>query len=267
MLADGPGGTRASKRNHAGLQLPTVRVVLPAYNEAAALGPLLSELRTVVDGEPFHCETIVVDDGSQDDTARIASQASFHMPLDVVAHSINQGLAAALRTGLSAALAAADPEDVIITLDADNTHPPTIIPQLLRRINEGYDVVIASRYQPGAVVRGVPTSRRLLSDLARYVFQWLLPVRGARDYTCGYRAYRASALYRAFDRYGEKFIAERGFSCMAEVLLKLHELGCTISEVPLHLHYDRRGAGSKMQVLRTVRETLTLVVRYRIRKP
>jgi dolichol-phosphate mannosyltransferase len=176
---------------------------------------------------------------------------------------VNQGLAAAIRTGLTAALSRCGPDDVIVTMDCDNTHPPRLIPGMLEMIREGRDVVIASRFQPGAEVIGVPRSRLLYSIGARWLFQLLFPIRGVRDYTCGFRAYRAEALRQAVARYGDGLISETGFSCMADLLLKLRTLPLEMSEVPLELRYDRRGGGSKMQVLRTIRQTLGLLVRRR----
>ena len=202
--------------------------------------------------------------GSSASTALVASKASFQMPVELVEHGVNQGLAAAIRTGLTTAVARCGPDDVVVTMDADNTHPPRLIPQMLDHIGAGDDVVIASRFQPGAKVHGVPQSRLVYSVGARWLFQILFPIRGVRDYTCGYRAYRADALRQAIDLYGDRLITETGFSCMADLLLKLRRLPLRMSEVPLELHYDRRGTGSKMRVLRTIRQTLMLLVRRRL---
>jgi dolichol-phosphate mannosyltransferase len=176
----------------------------------------------------------------------------------------NQGLAAAIRTGLNAAAARSGPRDVIVTMDCDDTHPPRLIPQMLDHINDGRDVVIASRFQPGAKVVGVPASRMIYSIGAKWMFQVLFPIHGVRDYTCGYRAYRAEAIRAASAMYGDQLITETGFSCMADLLLKLRRLPLEMSEVPLELRYDRRGGGSKMRVFRTIRQTLMLMVRRRL---
>ena len=241
-----------------------VFVVLPAYNEQDSLPPLLDAVRDALEPAGIPYSVIVVDDGSCDATALAASQASFHMPVELVEHGVNRGLAAAIRTGLTAAVARSGPNDVIVTMDADNTHPPRLIPGMLERLRDGNDVVIASRFQPGAVVHGVPQSRLLYSIGARWMFQLLLPIRGVRDYTCGYRAYRADTLRQALDVYGDQLITETGFSCMADLLLKLRRLPLRMAEVPLELHYDRSGSGSKMRVLRTIRQTLLLVLRRRL---
>ena len=241
-----------------------VYVVLPAYNEQDALAPLLDALRQALEPARLPYTVIVVDDGSRDATAQVAGNASLEMPIVLIEHGVNQGLAAALRTGLGAAIERCGPDDVIVTMDADNTHPPRLIPEMVAKLQRDHDVVIASRFQPGARVHGVPRSRELYSLGARWIFQVMFPIRNVRDYTCGYRAYRAGALRRAIDAYGDQLITETGFACMADVLLKLRRLELRMTEVPLELHYDRRGSGSKMRVLRTIRQTLLLVVRRRL---
>jgi len=110
-----------------------VFVVLPAYNEQDSLPPLLDAVRDALEPAGIPYSVIVVDDGSCDATALAASQASFHMPVELVEHGVNRGLAAAIRTGLTAAVARSGPNDVIVTMDADNTHPPRLIPGMLER--------------------------------------------------------------------------------------------------------------------------------------
>lgn len=245
-----------------------VWVVLPAYNEEAGLGELLEKIRHQFESPALDYEVIVVDDASTDQTGEIASRASFHMPLRVHTHRENRGLAGALRSGFGEAVSAGRPGDIVITLDADNTQQPGTMSRLLQMINDGYDVVIASRYQPGSRVLGVPANRRLMTWLARQLFRLILPIRGVRDYTCGYRAYRIDVLRRAMDLYGDSFISERGFSCMVDVLLKMRHLDIVFGEVPMLLRYDHKEGPSKMPVARTAARTIQLLVRRRLeRKP
>ncbi len=243
---------------------PFVWVVLPAFNEQESLPPLLRAIQVALEPARVRYSVIVVDDGSKDDTCFIASQASFHMPVVLVTHKNNSGLAAAIKTGLNEALKRSGPNDVIVTMDSDNTHPPRLIPEMLTMLRNDRDVVIASRFQPGAEVHGVPRSRQLYSIGAKWLFKVMFPIRGVYDYTCGYRAYRVSCLREASERYGDRLISETGFSCMADLLLKLRPLKARMGEVPLELHYENRGTGSKMRVLRTIRQTLMLIVRRRL---
>jgi dolichol-phosphate mannosyltransferase len=243
---------------------PQVIVVLPAYNEEESLPPLLASIQSALEPADIAYRVIVVDDGSRDNTANVAREAADRLPVSLVSHGVNQGLAAAIRSGLTAAVSMAGVDDVIVAMDCDNTHPPRLIPRMLELIADGYDVVIASRFQDGAQVIGVPWTRQLYSVGARWLFQVLFPIRGVRDYTCGFRAYRSESLRTAIAKYGDNLITETGFSCMADLLLKLRTLPLEMTEVPLELRYDRRGGGSKMRVLRTIRQTLGLLLRRRL---
>lgn len=238
-------------------------VVLPAYNEEENLGPLLDEIAQTMREEDFRYQVILVDDGSQDGTVAIALARKDQMPIHIERHPANQGLGRTIADGLRLAVEEASAGDFIITLDADNTHPPGLMGAMVRGLREGRDVVIASRYQSGARVLGVPPLRRLMSWGASWLFRLVFPIPGVRDYTCGYRAYRASVLQEAFRRYGEKLVSEAGFACMVEILLKLHKLGAIYGEVPLVLHYERKAGRSKMRIGRTVGHTLRLLLRYR----
>ena len=243
-----------------------VFIALPAYNEQEALPELLERI-----GEAFACNTmsyevIVVDDGSSDNTAQIVSQMSFQMPVHLVQHKVNQGLGTTIRDGLREAVDRAGERDIIVTMDADNTHPPGLIDRMVRLVHEGCDVVIASRFQPGARVVGVPIERHFLSIGARALFTLIAPTRGVRDYTSGYRAYKTAVIRRGFAEHGDDFVGEKGFSCMADILLKLRRQGVLFGEAPLRLRYDQKGGASKMQVMKTIWLTLKLLGRYRFTK-
>ncbi len=228
-----------------------VIVALPAYNEREALPHLLHRLATAPGG-PYR--TLVVDDGSDDGTAEAAEACQSELPgLRVVRHGRNRGLAAALRTGWLEALRSLPDGGAVVTMDADDTHDPAVIPLLLERLERGADVAIASRFQPGGGEVGLSPARKVFSRGACLLLGAARPVPGVRDYTCGYRAYRAGMLRRAFETYGEHgLLTAPGFACSAEVLLKLAALGARCAEVPLVLRYDLKQGKSKMKVLRTI---------------
>jgi dolichol-phosphate mannosyltransferase len=241
-----------------------VRIVLPAYNEADNLPRLLRALQETMEDNHIDYEVIVVDDGSSDHTAAVVETWTATLPLLLVRHAVNQGLGATLRDGLHTALERAGERDVVITMDADDTHMPGLIVRMVRMIGEGYDVVIASRYRAESRVYGVPPLRRVMSRAASLLMRVVFPIRGVRDFTCGYRAYRADVLRRAVDRYHGQFVNQEGFQCMVDILLKLRPMRLIFGEVPLLLRYDRKGGESKMDIPRTVRNTLLLLLRRRL---
>jgi dolichol-phosphate mannosyltransferase len=243
-------------------------VVLPAYNEAEALPRLLRRIASISRAHFGHSLRIIVaDDGSADGTPELAHQvaAAEDLCLEVVSHAVNQGLGAAIKTGLTTALARSnDHDDVIVTMDADDTHLPGLIPRMVQMIEEGNDLVIASRFQPGARMLGIPRYRQLLSTGLSWLFRVVYPIPGARDYSCGYRAYRAGLLREAFARFGDTLFVERGFACMVDILIKLHLVGAIVNEVPMILRYDRKPGATKMPVKKTIVQTFRLLGRRRL---
>ena len=238
-----------------------VRIVLPAYNEERSLPPLLNRLDIMFEESDLSVEVLIVNDGSTDGTVEVIGRYDGPLPIRLYDCQPNRGLAETIRTGLREAIALARPGEVIVTMDADNSHPPGLIPRMVSQIREGSDVVIASRYQTGSRIRGLSRFRRMMSYAASWLFRIFARVPGVRDYTCGYRAYRAELIEAAFSRYGHELIQQTGFGCMAELLLKLKRLNPIVHEVPLILRYDMKQSDSKMKVARTVRETLAMLFR------
>jgi len=240
-------------------------VVFPAWNEEGVIGPTLAALARAARGRESGFHAVLVDDGSTDRTVEEARETVARggggMPLTVLSHGTNQGLGAGLRTGLYWCLDHAADADVIVTLDADNTHPPGLIPALVERLGDRYDLAIASRYRQGSEVHGVPGYRRALSDAGRLVFQALFPIPGVRDYTCCFRAYRVPLLRRARLAWGDDLCTARGFEAVMDLLLKLRPLGVRAVEMGFPLDYGERVGQSKMKVLRTTRTTLALLAR------
>jgi len=238
-----------------------IAIVLPAYNEEKSLPTLIQQIRNLANKRlPEGIKIIVVDDGSTDRTSECVKTIAAS-DLILVQHPFNKGLGEALKTGLLEALKLSPNIDVIVTMDSDNTHTPGLLMRMILALDEGNDVVIASRYRPGARVIGLSCHRELLSLGMSWMFRILFPVRGVHDYSCGYRAYRAELLHQAFMKWDNQFISQSGFSCMVDVLLKLNKLNAIFIEVPLILRYDLKQGKSKMKIRTTIRETLTLAIR------
>lgn len=244
--------------------MPQVILALPAYNEALAICDLLDAAAVTFQklGDAYTPRVLVVDDGSSDDTARLVSEYRSFFPVELVQHSQNQGLGPAIITALQAALErSTDDQDVIVNMDADNTHPPDTILSMLAELEAGGDVIIASRYRKGSQQCGVPFFRRMLSLAARATFTFKLRLPGVRDYTCGFRAYHAKTIRHAFETYGDQLITRAGFACTDEILVNLARLepAPTIAEVPFILRYDRKLGDSKLELMKTIRETLKML--------
>ncbi len=240
-----------------------IYIGLPAFNEEIALPRLLARIEAFSKSSGLPVTSVLYNDGSTDATLPIAREWSARLPLVIVDGVVNKGLGAGLRALVNYGVANADDADVLVVMDCDDTHDPAQIATMLPLLADGADVVIASRYGRGATVQGVPAFRRVTALGAAALLKLIHPVHGVWDYTCGYRAYRVGFLKRAAARYGDKLIAERGFACMVELLLKLNTLGARFTEIPLQLRYNQKPTASKMGVSGNIGRLLTLMVRWR----
>ena len=236
--------------------------VLPAYNESLALPLLLEEYCELSPQLSEPLRVVVVDDGSTDSTVQTAQTFSERLKLVILEHKVNRGLGAAFLTGFSYVAQAGKTSDSVVTMDADNTHSPRYIPEMLASLNNS-DIVIASRYASGGKETGVPFLRSLLSHGASLLYSRLIGIPQVRDYTCGYRVYRLGIIQQGIEKYGSEFIQEPGFCSTGEILVKLAPLTESISEVGFELRYDLKGGMSKMPKVKTVLRTLQLLRKLR----
>lgn len=245
----------------------SIWMALPAYNEERSLPGLLERFIAVapeLERRGAKLRVLVVDDGSTDGTIATAESFKDRLDLEVIPHGVNRNLGAGLRTGLTGALKRCSAGDLVATMDADNTHDPDLLPRMWEILEgEKADLVIASRYCPGGEEIGLTKLRQLLSRGASFLLSVVARVPGARDYTCGYRLYRASLLQRAFAAWGDRLIEEVGFVCMAELLVKLGRGGARVREAPLILRYDRKEGASKMKVMKTISRYFVMARRVR----
>ncbi len=242
-----------------------VYIVLPTYNEELSIGKLLQRIDKHMTTFGINYQVIVVNDGSQDKTLEVVQELQEIYPIEILNHAVNMGLGCTIRDGLYHASNISNAEDIVITMDADDTHTPGLILRMNRMIQEGFDVVIASRYQPNSRVIGLTFIRKLYSFVASWIFRILLPIKGVKDFTCGFRAFRASVLHQAMDRYQSSFIDQEGFQSMVDILLKLRKIdGIIFGEVPFILRYDLKEGRSKMDIRKTILNTIKLIVKRRL---
>ncbi len=262
--SESPNSTRQPQADEQRLRPTHVRVVLPAFNEELALQKLIPRIVQTFSETSWEYDIVVVDDGSSDNTVEVARRLQSEFPVDIICHDVNRGLGAAITTCLTEGIKGLDDNDILVAMDADNTHPPQLMTRMVPMIREGHDVVIASRYQSGGRVVGLARHREWLSLGARLVMQTVLPVPGCRDYTCGYRAYRVGLLREATNQLNGVLVRESGFACMADLLLNLNRCGAVVGEVPLLLRYDFKAGASKMPIIPTIYRSLRMVIRHRL---
>src|SRR3989344_1237809 len=172
-------------------------LVIPAYNEEARLGAFLASVASFSAAHPqlIH-EIIIVDDGSRDQTKRIAERYQSELPLKVIAHSANRGKGAAVQTGVMAATG-----DYIIFMDADGATPITELPKMLAALRN-HQIGIGNRWLPGANTQHLAPLRRLSGWLYRH-YMALFGL-GAIDTMCGFKGYRRVVARALFARLTEE---------------------------------------------------------------
>ena len=165
--------------------MPTfASVIVPTYNEAGSLPHLVPRLGAALRGREW--ELVIVDDGSPDGTADLAERMAPELPVRVVRRSAKAGLASAVVAGFAAARG-----DTLVVMDADLSHPPEVVPQLLDALDTAADLAIGSRYVKGGGAMDWPMSRRVVSRAACIMGNVLVPV---RDSTSGFFAMRRSVV-------------------------------------------------------------------------
>jgi dolichol-phosphate mannosyltransferase len=228
-------------------------VVLPTYNERENVAGLLRAVRSSVPD----ADVLVVDDNSPDGTAALVEEtAAEEGQIKLLRRAGKQGLGSAYRQGFAVALD--EGYDVIVSMDADFSHDPAVLPELLRVIEAGADTVIGSRYVPGGATVDWPLHRRLLSRWGNRYTSFVLGLQ-VRDCTSGYRAYRTEAL-RAID---PGSTSAEGYAFLTELVRRLVRRGARVMETPI-VFTDRRYGESKMSG-RIVAESMLLVTRWGVR--
>jgi len=228
-------------------------VVLPTYDEAENIEPMLRRLRAAAP----EVDVLVVDDSSPDGTAALAKTVGQELGgVDVLTRATKDGLGSAYRAGFNEGLTRG--YDVLVEMDSDLSHDPAALPSLLAAVDEGADLVVGSRYMPGGSIPHWPWHRRSLSRNGNRYASAMLRMDVA-DATSGFRAYRAEMI----SRIDLDAIRANGYGFQIEMAYRVAQLGGRIVERPIEF-VDRERGVSKMS-LRVVVEALVLVSWWGIR--
>jgi dolichol-phosphate mannosyltransferase len=228
-------------------------VVLPTYNERENVVGLIAAVRAAVP----EADVLVVDDNSPDGTGDLVTAlAATDAHVRLLARPVKSGLGSAYREGFADVLGRGYTE--VVTMDVDFSHDPVVIPEMLRLIDAGADVVIGSRYVPGGATVDWPLHRRLLSRWGNRYTSFVLQLQ-VRDCTSGFRAYRADAL-GAID---PASTTAEGYAFLTELVRRLVRDGRKVMETPIRF-VDRAYGTSKMSS-RIIAESMWLVTRWGVR--
>jgi dolichol-phosphate mannosyltransferase len=209
-------------------------VTIATYNERENLPLVLPLIGEKAPG----LNVIVIDDGSPDGTGDLADAfAQDHPWLTVIHRQGKGGYASAHITGLRAAIDRGAKR--LLTMDADLSHDPVVLPAILKGLQE-YDMVLGSRYVAGGGTRNWGLLRRLLSRFGSFYARGILGV-NQRDCTTGYRGYRTELVLKS----GMLDTKTQGYGFLVEVLFRCVRAGARVLEVPI-IFNDRQFGKSKL---------------------
>jgi glycosyltransferase involved in cell wall biosynthesis len=221
-----------------------IYVCIPSYDEGPTIGLVLWKARKVFGelGREYHF--LVVDDGSTDRTAETLEPYAKVLPLTVVRHREREGYAASLERLLQLALERTDRprRDCAVVMQADFSHLPQFIPDLIRQIDSGADLVVAE-----ATLEGAPSSQyRLLRRWAPTLLGSAGRVPGLRDIVSGFLAVRLSCLRLALKESRERLLLTDGWAANAELIRRLATHARRVEAVPVVERLDLRPRPSRV---------------------
>lgn len=227
-------------------------ITIPTFNEAENIGRLVESLLAIRDD----IDVLVVDDSSPDGTADIVQElTSRHADrVFVIKRLQKNGRGQAVLDGFQFGLT--KNYALFIEMDADLSHSPSEIPSLLQKMEEGYDMVLGSRYLAGSEIHGWSKKRRIFSRCANFYARHMLRV-PISDYTNGYRCYRRSAI----EVLDIKSIGSKGYVVLSEVAYQLHAKGKKFGEVPTV--FVNRVRGTSNLTWNEIQEAFLSVIRIR----
>ncbi len=262
-------GVKIKKYTRATLNLNTttlIKIIFCALNEAQNLKNFLVNLGYEMQILQRDFEIIVCLDGSSDESLQILSDFQKSLPIKILPLKNERGLGLAFkRLFLEALSSSANEDDLVISLDADNTHDPEQISTMLSHFeSNSLDLLVSSRFCNKSVIEDFPLHRKFISKVTSILLQKLFAVKkisgeNLQDFTSGYRIYRVKKLRELFDTQKNKFISEPEFTYTCELLIKLARINSRIDEIEISYDYGKKIGKSKLRILRNFFRLMVLL--------
>ena len=229
-----------------------IYVCVPSYNEGPTVGLVLWKVRKVFQDFPREYHILVLDDGSTDGTADILEPYTNVLPLTVLRHESRKGYAATVGALLTAALERTDrpKRDTAVLLHADFAHGPEYLPEFIRRLDSGADMVVGEAELAGEPSRG----RRWLRRFAPMLLRRAVRVAGVEDTVSGFVAFRLMTLRNASRDPGGLTLAADAWAANAELIGRAARHARRVETVPILERHDRRQRESRVEPWPAARE-------------
>jgi dolichol-phosphate mannosyltransferase len=236
-------------------------IVLPTYNEAENVRVIIPRIFEQAGKIPTHdLHVVVVDDNSPDGTAAVVREFMDTFPNLHLLTGEKRGLGEAYKRGMAHALKELH-ADLIFEMDADLQHDPLLLPLFVMLANNGFSLVIGSRFVSGGATPNFPRHRKLISLLGTWLVRLFGGLPALRDCTSGYRCIKADVVAKC-DLRG---LVTRGYSFQSSLLCELIRNGARVIEVPIVFH-ERKQGKSKLS-FRDQIDFLLNLFRLRFRRP
>lgn len=213
-----------------------IGVILPTYREAENITNIIEDIENL----PFNTSILVIDDSSPDNTAEIVKNLQKkYGNISLCVRPKKSGLGTAITDGFKIFLSSNTPPKFIVTMDADYSHNPETMPQLLSSMQSGCGIVIGSRYCNGGQTAGWPFTRKIISRAANLVAKVLMGFK-LRDCTSGFRCYSTKFLKLAIDS-----LHSQTYEIQIETVRQALSRGFSVKEIPI-LFVNRKLGKSKL---------------------
>ena len=249
-----------------------IKIILCAYNEEQNLNKLLTDLISDLKLLQRDFEIIFCLDCTTDNSSSVIERFAKDCKITILPQDNIRGLGRAYKKIFLHLLLNCNDDDLIISLDADNTHNTSQIQSMMEYFEKNsLDFLIASRFFEKSLISSFPLHRKLISKLTSLILQKLFAVKNINqqnilDYTSGYRIYKGKILKEIYKKYNDNFILEPEFTYTCELLIKISRLAFRIDEIPILYNYKNKIGASKMRILQNLYRLILMIFNLKFQK-
>jgi dolichol-phosphate mannosyltransferase len=245
-----------------------IKIILCAFNEAKNIQKLIPSIIHEFELMQREFEIIFCLDCSTDNSVEIIESFKNKCSITILPIENQRGLGLAYKKAFLHVIFNSKPEDLIISFDADCTHNPSQLKEMIKIFDEkNLDFMVASRFVNSSSIAHFPAYRKLISSSISLFLQSFFPIKNSqnkiKDYTSGYRIYKNNILQKLYKKLGTKLITETDFTCLIEILIKLNQqkLLTNFAEYPIRYEYGEKIGASKLRLSRNFYRLIILSIK------